>query len=279
MRLRLGWLVRCRSTIFIRFHPRRRSFHQLLLSFIFFSIEEERRLCDAKESQSTKPVSWSLTLSLIASCCSWESQEIPKAKPGKVSWSSPWLLLAALGRVRKYQRQSQEKSHDPLLHRFRKTAFTDSENTPTMQSQENHLPRVRKTTFRKSQENRLWSLSWWQLLLALSEQNYPEGTFNDSSPPTSSTATHQSLVVWKWYNCDKSPVKASGANVCSPQLSRCTFKLLNLSQLCNCCKHMGGMDQWSSPQWIERVQFLSDPGKPGVRSLGPDVCHWVRDLL
>ena len=150
MRLRMGWLVRCRSTIFIRFHPRRRSFHQLLLSFIFFSIEEERRLCDAKESQSTKPVSWSLTLSLIASCCSWESQEIPKAKPGKVSWSSPWLLLAALGRVRKYQRQSQEKSHDPLLHRFRKTAFTDSENTPTMQSQENLLHRFRKTFFTES---------------------------------------------------------------------------------------------------------------------------------
>ena len=129
--------------------------------------------------------------------------------------------LIASRRVRKYQRQSQEKSPDslliasrscqsqekspdPLLNRFRKTSFADSENTPTMQSQKNFLRRVRKTfftdsrkpsspsqknllhrvrktTFRKSQENRLWSLSWWLLLLTLSEQNYPEGTFNDSA--------------------------------------------------------------------------------------------------
>ena len=25
--------------------------------------------------------------------------------------------------------------------------------------------------------------------------------------------------------------------------------------------------------------FLSDPGKPGVRSLGPDVRHWLREVL
>ena len=26
------------------------------------------------------------------------------------------------------------------------------------------------------------------------------------------------------------------------------------------------------------VPFLSDPGKPGVRSLGPDVRHWVQEV-
>ena len=26
------------------------------------------------------------------------------------------------------------------------------------------------------------------------------------------------------------------------------------------------------------TQFLSDPGEPGVRSMGPDVTEWLRDL-
>ena len=29
-------------------------------------------------------------------------------------------------------------------------------------------------------------------------------------------------------------------------------------------------------EMLKRVIFLSDPGKPGVRSLGPDVCLSVR---
>ena len=29
-------------------------------------------------------------------------------------------------------------------------------------------------------------------------------------------------------------------------------------------------NKWNGP-------FLSDPGKPGVRSLGPDVRHWLRE--
>ena len=138
MRLRLGWLVRCRSTIFIKFHPLRRSFHQLLLSFIFFSIEEERRLCDAKESQSTKPVSWSLILPLIASRRVRKYQRQSQEK----SPDSPLIASRSC--------QSQEKSPDPLLNRFRKTSFTESENTPTMQSQKNFLRRVRKTFFTDS---------------------------------------------------------------------------------------------------------------------------------
>ena len=141
MRLRLGWLVRCRSTIFIKFHPLRRSFTNFY-SVLSFSPFKRRGGCAMPKRAN---------------------QQNPSPDP----WPSPWLLLAALGRVRKYQRQSQEKSPDspliasrscqsqekspdPLLNRFRKTSFADSENTPTMQSQKNFLRRVRKTFFTDS---------------------------------------------------------------------------------------------------------------------------------
>ena len=153
MRLRLGWLVRCRSTIFIKFHPLRRSFHQLLLSFIFFSIEEERRLCDAKESQSTKPVSWSLILPWLLLAESGNT----KGKARKSLLILPWLLLA-LARVRKSllipsladsEKPPSQIQKIPLLCRVRKTSFAES-GKPSSQIQENHLPLLRKTSFPES---------------------------------------------------------------------------------------------------------------------------------